>query len=47
MAMAHRVWRKVNYKNLVEYIAPTMSRADLILHKTTGHVIDQVLLKKY
>lgn len=47
MAMAHRVWREVNYKNLVEYIAPTMSRADLILHKTTGHVIDQVLLKKY
>ncbi|MBA1394891.1 type I pantothenate kinase, partial [Lactobacillus sp. XV13L] len=44
---AHQVWHDVNYKNLIEYIAPTINRADLILHKAYGHVIDKVLLKKY
>ena len=47
MKYAHQVWHDVNYKNLVEYIAPTINRADVILHKTKGHVINKVLLKKY
>ncbi|UQS84339.1 type I pantothenate kinase [Bombilactobacillus thymidiniphilus] len=47
LATAHQVWRDVNYNNLVKYIAPTMNRADLILHKTKHHKIDHVLLKKY
>lgn len=47
MKFAHQVWQEVNYKNLVEYIEPTMNRADLILHKTNGHLIDKVMLKKY
>lgn len=47
MAMAEQVWENVNAKNLKEYILPTKYRADLILHKTTQHHIDQLLLRKY
>lgn len=46
-AMAKDVWNTVNKKNLDDYILPTRSRADVILHKSEGHVIDQILLKKY
>lgn len=46
-AMAKYVWNTVNKKNLDDYILPTRSRADVILHKSEGHVIDQILLKKY
>lgn len=45
--MARKVWRDVNLKNLNEYILPTKNRADIILHKTTGHKIDQVALRKW
>jgi len=34
-------------KNLQEYILPTRFRADMIIHKTTDHFIDQLLLKKH
>ncbi len=47
ITMAKAVWRDVNLKNLKEYILPTKSRADVILHKTTQHLIDQIYLKKY
>ncbi|UQS82293.1 type I pantothenate kinase [Bombilactobacillus folatiphilus] len=47
MQLAHQVWHDVDYRNLVEYIAPTMNRADVILHKTHQHMIDKVLFKKY
>lgn len=47
MDMAREVWRTINLKNLQEHILPTRSRADFILHKAAGHVIDYVLLKKY
>lgn len=46
-AMARRVWRDVNLKNLKEFIEPTRSRADLVLHKTAHHRIDEVDLRKY
>lgn len=46
-AMARQVWRDVNLKNLNQYILPTKNRADIILHKTTGHEIDQVSLRKW
>lgn len=45
--MAKDVWQNVNLKNLHEYILPTRSRADIILHKTTRHLIDEILLRKY
>ena len=46
-AMARQVWHDVNLKNLKEYILPTKNRADVILHKTKGHKIDQVSLRKW
>ncbi len=46
ISTATDIWRRINYKNLVENIQPTRGRADLILHKTEDHRIDQVLLRK-
>lgn len=45
--MAKNVWRTINLKNLEEYIMPTRFRANMIIHKTTDHFIDQILLKKH
>lgn len=47
LAYAKRVWKEVNLKNLEEYILPTRFRADIILHKTTDHFIDKILLRKH
>jgi type I pantothenate kinase len=44
-AHAHRIWRDIDLKNLEEYILPTRFRADVILHKTEGHVMDNVLVR--
>lgn len=46
-AMAKNVWKTINLKNLEEYILPTRGRADLILHKTDHHIIDEIFLRKY
>ncbi|MGL4694914.1 type I pantothenate kinase [Enterococcus larvae] len=45
--MAKGVWKSVNLKNLEEYILPTRGRADIILHKTEKHIIDEIYLRKY
>jgi len=45
--MARGVWKNVNLKNLEEYIMPTKNRADLILHKSENHIIDEIHLRKY
>lgn len=44
---AKNVWENVNLRNLEDYILPTRFRADVILHKTTNHYIDQILLRKH
>jgi type I pantothenate kinase len=41
------IWQSVNLKNLEEYILPTRNRADIILHKTKHHLIDEIYLRKY
>jgi type I pantothenate kinase len=46
IAMATDIWTRINLKNLNENIIPTRGRADLILHKSADHLIDQVLLRK-
>lgn len=47
LVMAKNTWKTINLKNLREFILPTRSRADLILHKTNNHRIDELLLRKY
>ena len=47
LQMAKNVWNDANLKTLEEYILPTRSRADIVLHKTTHHLIDKMYLKKY
>jgi type I pantothenate kinase len=40
------IWERINLKNLQENILPTRQRADLIIHKTKDHAVDQVALRK-
>ncbi|WEV37168.1 type I pantothenate kinase [Lactobacillus sp. ESL0677] len=47
LQLAQETWQMVNLVNLREYIAPTKQRASLILHKTTGHLIDQIYLRHF
>lgn len=47
MQFAEEIWQMVNLVNLREYIAPTKSRASLILHKTNHHLIDRILLRQF
>ncbi len=44
---ARNIWQTVNHRNLIENILPTRFRADMIIHKTTDHYIDQILLRKH
>jgi type I pantothenate kinase len=40
------VWENINLPNLVDNIAPTRSRADLILRKGRSHAIEDVALRR-
>lgn len=44
--MAKQVWKDVDLPNLNDYILPTRTRADVILHKTEHHYIDRVYLRE-
>lgn len=46
VAEATSIWKRVNEPNLVENIAPTRSRAQLILRKGANHTVSTVLLRK-
>ncbi|MBO0663474.1 type I pantothenate kinase [Jiella sp. MQZ9-1] len=46
VAIAEDLWAAINAKNLHENILPTRPRADLILRKSSDHLIDQVALRK-
>ena len=43
---AEMIWGNVNGVNLRENIAPTRSRADLVLKKGRDHSVEQILLRK-
>ncbi|GAX04867.1 pantothenate kinase [Secundilactobacillus pentosiphilus] len=43
---AKNIWYSVDLPNLEDYILPTRSRANMIIHKGEGHIIDQVMLRK-
>ena len=45
-SFAHQVWTSINLTNLQNYIEPTRNRAEVILHKTKNHEIDEIYLKK-
>lgn len=45
-AFAHQVWTSINLTNLQNYIEPTRNRAEVILHKSKNHEIDEIYLKK-
>ena len=47
LQLAEETWQMVNLVNLRQYIAPTKSRANLILHKTDHHLIDRILLQRF
>ena len=44
---ADEIWYSINLPNLVQYIKPTRSRANIILHKTDDHAIDSIYVRKY
>lgn len=44
--VARSIWRDINGKNLSENIAPTRSRASLVMHKDADHRITEVHLRK-
>lgn len=46
LGIARDTWKNINLANLVKYIEPTRSRADIILHKSQNHEIDEIYLKK-
>ena len=46
LAFAHQVWESINLVNLKDYIEPPRNRAELILHKSSNHEIDEIYLKR-
>lgn len=47
MRHAKNVWQTINLVNLVQNIAPTKERANIILHKSDNHLIDEVRVRNY
>jgi len=45
-AIAIDLWERINLVNLHENILPTRQRADLVLHKGSGHGVDRVSLRR-
>lgn len=46
-AYANEVWYTINLTNLVQHIAPTKERAQVILNKAANHEIDRISVRKY
>lgn len=44
--VAKNTWKTINLINLENYIAPTKSQADVILHKDKTHKISEILVKR-
>ncbi len=43
---ARHIWETINLTNLHQYILPTRSRAELILHKNHNQYIDKIMMNK-
>ena len=46
VATANDIWDTINGPNLVDNIAPTRSRAHVVLHKGHDHAVERVWLRK-
>ncbi|MGT2741703.1 type I pantothenate kinase [Streptococcus plurextorum] len=46
LAFSKNIWQTINLVNLKKYIEPTRNRAELILHKSENHKINEIYLKK-
>ncbi|KXT76626.1 type I pantothenate kinase [Streptococcus sp. DD12] len=46
LSIAKKTWKGINLINLTDYIEPTKTRAEVILHKRENHQIDKIYLKK-
>lgn len=46
LGIAKSTWQTINLVNLKRYIEPSRHRADIILHKSSNHKIDEIYLKK-
>lgn len=44
--ISKKIWKEINYVNLIQNILPTKNRADLILHKDDNHHVDSIKLRK-
>ena len=44
---ANEAWQTINLVNLIQNIAPTRERADLILHKASNHLVDSIYVRNY
>lgn len=44
---AKNIWATINTPNLKKYIEPTKERADIILHKSDNHYIDQIYVRRF
>ncbi|MEK3981784.1 type I pantothenate kinase [Paenibacillus sp. FSL K6-3166] len=44
--ISKRIWKEINFENLIHNILPTRNRADLILFKNNNHHIDRIKLRK-
>jgi type I pantothenate kinase len=44
--VAREIWREINLVNLRENILPTRERADVVLHKTADHSVEEVRLRQ-
>ncbi|MDQ1081178.1 type I pantothenate kinase [Pseudoroseomonas cervicalis] len=46
VAVAQRIWREINLRNLHENILPTRERARLVLRKGAGHAVEEIWLRR-
>lgn len=46
ISFASEVWKTINLENLEKLIEPTRNRAEIILHKSKNHKIDEIYVKK-
>lgn len=47
ITFAREVWKTINLENLERFIEPTRNRAEVILHKSQNHKIDEIFVKKW